>query len=482
MTGFGKIFRTTAIKLSLLYLGVFSALTAFLLIYISNSTSALLSRTLEASITSEIAALSDDYMSGGIRRLVETVLTRSRQPGASLYLVKDFTGRTVVGNVADIPIAGAERNERGFTPVPYRREEGDALADRQALVRVFTLPGGFQLLVGRDVGERAAFEAVIAEAMTYAVAVFLVMGLASWLFVSRMVLRRVDSVAETSRRIMSGDLTRRVAVTGAGDEFDNLATSLNAMLDRIEQLMTGLKEVSDNVAHDLRTPLTRLRTRLETVLREPFDEETMREAVGRSVEEADDLIRTFDALLRIARVEAGSSGDENDVIDAAAVLADLAELYEPLLEDEGVALALDVAGPLPLKANRALISQALANLLDNALKYAFADEGDPVATRTIRLSGRATGGRVVLAVADNGRGIAEADRTRATQRFVRLDASRTRPGSGLGLSLVSAVARYYSGSFVLADAAPGLEARLDLPAAQRQEGGTPHDGAGRTAT
>ncbi|ODN70565.1 sensor histidine kinase [Methylobrevis pamukkalensis] len=488
MTAFGKFLRTTAVKLSLLYFVVFSALTGFLLAYTYFSTTALLSRTLEASITTEIAALSEEYMSGGLRRVVETVLARSRQPSASLYLVKDFAGRVVVGNVADMPLGAMERTETGFYPVTYSRLDGNMSEPHDAIVRIMTLPGGVHLLVGRDIGEREAFGDMITDAMRLSVVVFLLMGLVSWFFVSRAVLRRVDGMAATSREIMSGDLTRRIEVTGAGDEFDNLAASLNAMLDRIEALMTGLKEVSDNVAHDLRTPLTRLRTRLETTLGDLSDEAASREAIGRSVEEADELIRTFDDLLRIARVEAGASGDETHEIDAAAILADVAELYEPVVEEAGGRIELVVSGPLPIRANRALISQALANLVDNALKYGFPAEGDthpdgraPV----LRIAGETTGGLVRLSVTDNGPGIAAEDRLRATQRFVRLDRSRTRPGSGLGLSLVAAVARYFSGRFRLEDAGPGLAATLELPLAdngpaQRQEQGeTTHARDGR---
>ncbi|SON54988.1 Sensor protein RstB [Hartmannibacter diazotrophicus] len=469
MTAFGKLFRTTAIKLSLLYLIVFSALTGFVLVYISSKTSALLSKTLETTITADLVTLSDDYMSGGIRRLVESVLTRSRQPGASLYLVKDFAGRTVVANVGDIQLTSFSKDESGFFPIPYHRLEGDTVAEHEALARVMLLPGGVRLLVGRDVGERDAFGDVIKDALQLSILVFVIMGFASWFIVSRTVLRRVESVAETSNQIMSGDLSQRLQIVGSGDEFDNLARSLNAMLDRIEQLMAGLKEVSDNIAHDLRTPLTRLRTRLETALVIASDPEATREAVAASVEDADALIATFDALLKIARVEAGSTGDKDEEVDAAAILADLAELYEPALEDIDGHLEIDVEGPLPIEASRALVSQAIVNLLDNALKYAFGEESD-LSGRTplLRLVGRAENGHIRLSVTDNGPGIPAEDRQRVLQRFVRLDVSRSRPGSGLGLALVSAVAHYYGGRFKLGDAEPGLAATLILPESGRK--------------
>jgi signal transduction histidine kinase len=266
---------------------------------------------------------------------------------------------------------------------------------------------------------------------------------------------------------MSGDLHRRLAVTGSGDEFDSLADSLNAMLARIEALMTGLKEVSDNIAHDLKTPLTRLRTRLETVLGAPTEPAAMRAAVEATIQEADQLIAVFDALLRIARVEAGATGEGRAIVDAAALAAEVGELYQPVVEETGGTLDVRAAGPLPVTVNRALVAQALTNLIDNALKYgAPTDGGAPALTLTARGDGR----DVFLTVADRGPGIPAADRGRAVERFVRLDASRSRPGSGLGLSLVQAVAKLHGGRLELSDARPGLAATLALPVAMSDNG------------
>ena len=287
-----------------------------------------------------------------------------------------------------------------------------------------------------------------------------VLGLASWLFVSRRVLKRIDSVAVTSRRIMAGDLSGRLEVTGTGDEFDRLAESLNTMLVRIERLMTGLKEVSDNIAHDLKTPLTRLRNRVETAMAKAGTEAEYRDALEATIEDADQLIRTFNALLMIARVEAGSSDAQFADVDAAGIAADVFDLYEPLAEEAGVALNIDAPGPLPLAANRELLSQALANLVDNAIKYATeAEEGPSVAIAVARRDGSA-----ILSVSDNGPGVAAEDRGRIAERFVRLEESRSKPGAGLGLSLVSAVAHLHSGSLELSDNEPGLRAELILPA------------------
>jgi signal transduction histidine kinase len=270
----------------------------------------------------------------------------------------------------------------------------------------------------------------------------------------------------TTQRIMAGDLSGRLPVGRSGDELDRLAENLNAMLERIEALMTGLKEVSDNIAHDLKTPLTRLRNRAEEALARSSSEADYRAALERTIEESDGLIRTFNALLMIARAESGQARGNMDDFDAADVANGIHELYEPLAEDDGMTLHVKAASA-PLHGNRELISQALANLVENAIKY-----GKPVPSvqplgvdnREILIESRREGDSVLLSVTDRGPGIPEGDRKHAVERFVRLEASRTQPGSGLGLSLASAVATLHGGELRLGDAHPGLIATLAIPA------------------
>ena len=330
-------------------------------------------------------------------------------------------------------------------------------------MRVVGLPAGFRVLVGRDVSESEALAAVMRRALILTVAVTVILGLLSWLFVSRRVLKRIDSIADTSRQIVAGDLSGRIEVTGTGDEFDRLAVSLNSMLTRIETLMLGLKQVSDNIAHDLKTPLTRMRNRVESALAQGRGAPEYRDALQGTIEEADQLIRTFNALLMIARVEAGSSGVAFTEFDAAQAARDVFELYEPLAEEAGVTLSLDAPATVPLRANRELIGQALANLVDNAIKYADQGAGASLVGLSLRRTEADDGGEVILSVADRGPGIAPDDRARVTGRFVRLEESRSKPGVGLGLSLVSAVAQLHGGALVLGDNAPGLLAELHLP-------------------
>jgi signal transduction histidine kinase len=270
---------------------------------------------------------------------------------------------------------------------------------------------------------------------------------------------------------MAGDLTGRLPIAGTGDELDRLAANLNAMLERIEALMRGLKEVSDNVAHDLRTPLTRLRNRCEAALRAAKSDSDYRDAIEATIEESDQLIRVFDALLMIARAESGEPRAGMTAFDAAEIARDVGELYEPVADEKGLALHVEAASPAPVRGNRELIGQALANLLDNAIKYAGASRDRAAGgVPEIVVTAQTKGDQIMLGVGDRGPGIPPADRTRAVERFVRLEQSRTEPGSGLGLSLASAVARLHGGELRLEDNAPGLRALLILPRADVARG------------
>jgi signal transduction histidine kinase len=455
-----------------------------MIFYIGRNAADFLARDLRATIDQEVDELEQIYQDRGLRALIEAVDARSRVPGASLYYVADVAGNQVVGNIAEVPPAVLDDPSDTARLVAYNR--GDWLfgwgrgrtdggpgggpgagpgggmgpgAGHRALVRVMRLDEGFRVLVGRDLGDQGRMRAVFAQSFRIILVVVVLLGIVTWWFISRQVLRRIDQIAETGGRIVAGDLSGRLAVTGSGDEFDRLATGLNAMLERIEALMKGLKEVSDNIAHDLKTPLTRMRNRLDGALAGPEDSAAYRAAIEATIEESDTLIRTFDALLMIARVEAGNQPAVFEAIDLAEIARDVGELYEPLAEEAGVSLSVAAVGPVRVRANRELLSQVVSNLLDNALKYGRAEGRAP--TIVIRVGRDDDSG--VLTVADNGPGVPAADRDRVLSRFVRLEASRHAPGSGLGLSLAAAVMRHHGGSVVLADAAPGLAVTLRLP-------------------
>ena len=465
MTALGKLFRTTTFKLTLVYLTVFAMFAAFLLGYFALNTRRLIDEQITDTVNAEITGLSEQYSQGGIRRLVLAVDARARRPGSSLYLVTTFTGEALAGNVTALQPGVIDKP--GWAQTVYRRlDESDAREhfEHQALVRVFQLPGGFRLLVGRDLDERERLYHIVLAAGRWSIALVIVLGLAGGLFVTRRVLRRVDAMTETTRTIMGGDLGGRLPVAGTGDELDRLAENLNVMLERIEALMRGLKEVSDNIAHDLKTPLTRLRNRCEQALRTSGSEAEYRAAIEATIEESDGLIATFNALLMIARAESGQARGDMKEFDAAEIAHDVCELYEPLAEEKGITLKVEADTAAPVNGNRELVSQALANLVDNAIKYAEpVDKAANGVAPEIVVRALSDGDRILLTVADHGQGIPEADRPRAVERFVRLEQSRSQPGSGLGLSLASAVARLHGGELTLEDNHPGLKSVIALP-------------------
>ena len=462
MTALGKLLRTTAFQLTLVYLVVFALFAAFLVGYFALNTRRLINEQIVTTVDTDITALTNQYSQAGIRRLVVIVDVRSRRPGSSLYLITTPTGEGLAGNVASLEPGILDHD--GWVETAYRRLEEPESAEHNALVRVTRLPGGIRLLVGRDLDERERMFHIVAVAGRWSVALVVVLGVLGGIFVSRRVLNRVEAMTATAQTIMAGDLSGRLSVTGSGDEFDRLALNLNGMLERIEALMHGLKEVTDNVAHDLKTPLTRLRNRCEAALRIVKTDADYRRVLEETIEESEGLIRTFDALLMIARAESGEVRDGMAEFDVADVARDVGELYEPLAEDKGLTLQIETNEHATVRGNRELVSQALANLVDNAIKYsALAAKHANGERAGIVVETSADKDHIMLSVSDHGPGIPVGDRSRVVERFVRLEQSRTEPGSGLGLSLVSAVARLHGGELKLEDNAPGLTARIALP-------------------
>jgi signal transduction histidine kinase len=467
VTALGKLFRTTAFRLTLVYLLLFALFAASLLGYFAWNTRRLITDQITATVDEEIGLLTGVFNRRGLRGLVFAIENRALRPGSNLYLVTTPAGLAVAGNVGSLQPGVMETT--GWSETEYRRLDEQDKTDHLALVNVTELSNGFRLLIGRDLEERHRIFGVVASAAQWSLLIVVILGLGGGIFVARRVLHRIDAMTGTTQRIMAGDLGGRLPVGRSGDELDRLAENLNAMLERIEALMNGLKEVSDNIAHDLKTPLTRLRNRAEQALANS-GEGNYRAALEQTIEESDGLIRTFNALLMIARAESGQARDNMADFDAADVAQGIHELYEPLAEDNGLRLSVR-SEPAPVHGNRELISQALANLVENAIKY-----GQPkaaaqplgadasAADRTILIESRRDGDRIILAVTDHGCGIPEPNRKHAVERFVRLETSRTLPGSGLGLSLASAVATLHGGDLTLDDAHPGLRATLSIPA------------------
>jgi signal transduction histidine kinase len=458
-----RIFRTSAFRLSAVYLLIFVVFAVFVLGYLSWNTRRLLDAQITETIETEINSLAEQYRQGGVRQLITSMERRGRQSGSFIYLLVDLKGDSITGN-AILRVPTLDQSP-GWVEAKFNWPAEPEEVGRIAKLRVFLLPGRLRLFVGRDLEERARLSEVIRRARGWSLLMVLLMGgFGAW-FVTRRVLSRIDAIGASTARIMGGNLAERLPVTNSDDEFDRLALHLNEMLDRMGELMTGLRELSDNVAHDLRTPLTRLRNGAEESLRKAQTLEESRNGLERAIEESDQLIRIFDALLMIARAEAGNLAASLQDVDIAQVAGGIAELYEPLAEEAGMPLRAEIQPGLAVKANRELIGQALSNLIDNALKYGQPPTGTSTAVPEISLQATRRGGDIEIAVSDHGPGVPEADRDRVTERFVRLDRSRAKPGFGLGLSLVNAVARLHGGTLRLEDNRPGLRVVLVLPAA-----------------
>ncbi|MBG0798761.1 HAMP domain-containing histidine kinase [Methylocystis sp. L43] len=464
MTALGKLFRTTAFKLSIAYLVLFSIGAGLVLARVGARVKEVLDEQIEQTVDAEIRALSEQYAQGGLRQLVNAVERRVRAPGGSLYLLSSHAGDVIVGNIEPPNFTPSGGTELVETPYERRGEPG---VKHPALLRLFLLPGGFRLLIGHDIEDHEVLRGILRRALGVSLFWLALVGALGGLFVSHRMLERVDVMSGSARRIMAGDMHERLAISGAGDELDRLAENFNAMLERISELMAGLREVSDNIAHDLKTPLTRLRNRAEAALRAGSDDSTHRAALAAVIEESDNLIGVFNALLMIARAEAGYSSDNMAVFDADSVVRDIAEMYEPVAEEQGVRLDVAAQDGLAVTGSRELLGQALVNLVDNALKYGGTGDEPRIA-----IEARRVGDRVEIIVADRGPGIAASDRERVVGRFVRLENSRSRPGSGLGLSLAAAVARMHHGALRIEDNAPGLRVALSLPAMRTTVGPT----------
>jgi len=452
---------STPFRLAALSIAAFLLTAAGIVGFLFWQTNNLLTDQVLSSLRAELQELRHIEAAAGSLSVAEAVKARARPEGPGLYFVADRSGRKRAGNLSRLP---PEIESEGGGTFRYEREAGQ---ERLAVALPVVFSDGTQLIVGRDIEEQRTFANRMRTVFLLGFSLLAIAGLLGGLGAGRLLLNRIDQISAASRSIMAGDLTRRIPLAGSSDELDGLAQNLNAMLDRIEQLMVGMREVSDNIAHDLKTPLNRLRNRAEAALRDGNDCASYREGLERIIEEADGLIKTFNALLLVARLEAGALDGETETFDLGALVRDVAEFYEPVAEEEGLDLTVDAGDGPAIVANRHLVSQAVANLIDNAIKYGRPQPASGPERAALAVSVRALANEVEITVADRGPGIDAQDRERALKRFVRLEASRTRPGTGLGLSLVAAVARLHHGTIRLEDNAPGLRAVLVLPRARK---------------
>ncbi len=446
------LLRSAGVRFGIIYAGLFTLSAVALTAFLWWSTAGLLDRQTETAINADAQGLVERFMDGP-NNLVETIQDRlsANVDDDAIYLLADASLRPVAGNLEVWPRMVTGDTE--WTEIPIDRAGVLGLAR----IRQFLLPGGYHLLVGRDVQARAQLRRILGDALIWAPSIVVALGVAGALAVRSLFRITINDVAATAAAFSRGDLTRRVRVTGMGDEFDRLAEEINNMLERVATLMDGVRQVSNAIAHDLRTPITRARARLEDAARSARTEADLHAAIERAQHDLDGIVAVFQALLRIAEIEAGARRSAFARVDLGPLLFDLVELYTAAAEDNGQLLEHAIPPILPIFGDRDMLQQAVANLLDNALK--FSPPGS-----TIRLEAAVTGRLLEISVSDQGPGIPADDRPRAVERFFRGESARSTPGSGLGLSLVQAVAVLHGGTLRLEDNRPGLRAVMSLAA------------------
>ena len=460
--------RMSSARLALVYTALVTILTSVLLGTVYLLTRSALEREISAVVRAEVEDLSDDLRLGGVEQVAATLRLRADGWGrtGAVFLLADQDFKPVAGNLSEWPRDDAP-NASSLVEFEIAALELGEPVRHPVEARIEHLSNGYWLLVGADTSERQNVLRRFGLATLWGIALT---ALAVWLLgaaYARRTARRVRDYATTCETIVQGDLTQRLRVDGSRDEFDALAIAVNAMLDRIEQQTSTLRAAFDSIAHDLRTPLYRLRVRLEEAqLHAGGDEAVRREAqelVAPALEELDRVQRTLATLLQIARAEAAGVTTHGDEVDLAALAANMVELYAPGMRAAGLDVTLDAPEPAQLTGNRQLLAQLVTNLLENVLKYV--PSGGHV-----RVAVRNTAGGITLSVADDGPGIAAADRAAALRPFVRVgDASAKATGSGLGLSLASAVARLHRAQLTLDDNAPGLIVHCEFPAGTRRD-------------
>ena len=451
-----KLLKTTTFRAALFYLAIFCFSSVALISYLYWNTAGVMMRQTDQEIMDEIANMSGYYKRSGIPGMIRLVKQRSLDPRLSLYLLMDPQGRPLAGNLSNLPDYSVQADN--WIHFDYRRQRETEIKVTTARGRLIDLSLGFKLLVARDVEELRQLDRLMTQAMVYGLGLILLMGGAGGLLISRNFRRRIDSINRASKQIMDGDLSRRVPIKGTDDEIDQLSQNLNSMLERIEDLMRSMRQVTDNVAHDLRSPINRLRNRLEVTLMQDSSNAELREVLEKTIEEADSLLVTFNALLSLTRLEAGTSEVPMDKLDICALVQDAAEFIAPIAEEKGFHYHTQTPHqPLMVQGSYPLLSQAVVNLIDNALIYGGGENPH------VQIEVEDWLDKVMIRICDTGTGIPDQELERVMERFVRLDESRTNQGSGLGLSLVAAIVQLHQGQLKLAQNIPqGLKAEIVL--------------------
>jgi signal transduction histidine kinase len=463
-----RLVRSLGFRIAALHAVLLIASGAALGAFFWWNTAGYLNRQVDQSLRNDVALMTARFAEGGIDAVIRTIAQRLAEDSdeEEVFLLIGPDGRSLAGNLESWPADMSADVQWIEAPI---RHDGITSTGR---LYAMDLVGGYRLIVGRDVANRVRLRELVGDAVLYGSALAVLLAGLGGVLVQRVLQRRIDQVAVTAVAIGHGDLSCRVPLTGADDEFDELARIFNGMLDRIGGLMDGVRQVSNAIAHDLRTPIARTRARLEEALHDAQGEAELRAAMERGIAELDGIIAVFQAILRIAEIEAGARRSAFAPFDLSQLLADAAELYEAVAEEKGVWLDAAPTAGLVMVGDRDLVLQAVANLLDNAIKFT------PPGGR-VQLAASRRGEVVEIVVADTGPGIPETERPRVTERFYRAEASRGTPGSGLGLTLVEAVAHLHTGTLDFGgdpEGGPGLRAVLRLAS-----GEVPRHGRGAEA-
>jgi signal transduction histidine kinase len=457
-----RLLRVASFRFAALYVAVFAGSALVLGVTIFLEAGSALQDQMTARIETEAIFLREEFQADGLAHLIDVVRARGQGASALDYLLEDQAGAHLAG---EMPARADLKPGWATIDVPQASEDGGRPEKVRALVS--DLGGGVLLAVGTDVRQIGNLKEAIATAFLWTVGLAAVLGIIGGALLSRAFLRRVDTIARTAEAIIGGDLGRRVPMRGTGDDLDRLASTLNRMLDRIAILMESLRQVSTDVAHDLRTPLSRLYQRLEDARAHARSMRDYETSIDAALGEARGLLETFSALLRIAQVEGASPRAGFTDVDLSGVTEAVSDAYRPDAEDAGHKLTAAIADGVVVSGDQELLTQALANLVENALRHT-----PPGTHISVRLE-RSSEPGAFLVVEDDGPAVAEADLPRLTDRFYRSERSRTTPGNGLGLSLVSAVADLHGAKLRLMAMKPGLRVSLTFPIAKRR---TPNTG------
>ena len=458
-----NLFRLTSFRLIFIYTILLAISVFFIAFYLYWSTARDLQNRADQDIVQESQMLTRVYQRGGVNGLARFITQLSQIPNANLYALRNNKNDIVAGNFTDKDsLWDLTRLDDGwvsFSSIRNKASGNDSIPSRKQFFRgkEFIVRGSYNLIIGRDVSNEIYLKERFLNTIISATLLILILGLFGGYVLSRNILNRISAINKTSIEIMDGDLLQRLPIGSSNDELNQLSVNLNNMLDRLNKLMTGMKDVSDNIAHDLRTPLNKIRTNLEVTLMSNPTSENYRNSIQEVIYDIDIVINTFNSLLVISRVESGSLLLEKEKVDINKLLENVIDLWEPLAEEKNINLINQSDDNIYIEGNKNLLSQAVSNLIDNAIKYG--PQGNK-----INIGAKFDNANVILWVSDNGPGIPNKDKERVLERFARLDVSRNTQGTGLGLSLVTSSIRFHKGTIQLLDSKPnGLIVKLEIP-------------------